>query len=164
MRFEIFPSGVFPEKLHSAFPQHIGDGWVGDETERFFRGRNISDVTCETLSREYDGVWWAAHNFLNDEAYLFFLPAFMKIALESFSESEGARMLADELAHSFLRMASGEQDHRLHPLLQGYTREQLSQVAQFLVELSRDHYKPTNDIDDAEPALELFWKQYLVSA
>jgi len=161
MKIDVFPHGSFPLERHTAPSSIIGDGWVGDETERFFRGRQLAEVTCKTLSNEYRSVWWSAHNFLNDEAYLFFLPAFLKIALDDFKENEGARMLADALAHSFLRMAKGEQDHRLLPILQTYSREQLGEVAQFLLELSHDRYKPANDLDDAEPALELFWKQYL---
>ncbi|MDZ4100212.1 MAG: hypothetical protein U1E12_00895 [Hydrogenophaga sp.] len=161
MNIDIFPSGAFPKERHAAFKDHIGDGWVGDETERFFRGRDLADVTCETLSHEYKEVWWAAHNYLNEEAYLFFLPAFLKIALKDYLVNEGARVLADALAHGFFRMAKGEQDHRLLPILRGYSREQLGEIAQFLRELSRDRYKPVNDCDDAEPALELFWKQYL---
>jgi hypothetical protein len=156
MRLDVFPSSIFPAEKHAAPEQHIGDGWVGDETERFFRGRRLTDVTCQSLTNEYRQIWWAAHNYLNEDAYLFFLPAFMKVALEDFPENEGARMLADALAHGFLRMAQGEHDDRLLPLLRAYSKVQLGQIAQFLLELSRDRYKPANDIDDAAPALEKF--------
>jgi hypothetical protein len=159
--FDLFPQETYPADQQAAPQSLIGDGWVGDETERFFRGRRRWDVTLETLSQEYKSDWTAAHNFLNEEAYLFFLPAFLQVALTGYERDDGAKLLADALAHSLLRMARGEQDHRLLPLLKHYSREQLGVIAQFLLELSRDHYKATGDMDDAEPALELFWRKYL---
>ena len=161
MNLDVFNQAeVFNGTRHAAPASIIGDKWVGDETERFFRGRALRDVTYETLSHEYKGVWWSAHNFLNDEAYLFFLPAFLRVALFDF-EKEGAAQLADALAYSFLRMARGEHDDRLKPLLDNYTIPQLSVIAAFLRDLSRDRYRPTGDVDDAEPALRLFWDRYL---
>jgi hypothetical protein len=160
VNLEVFDRGVFAADRPAASKSIIGDGWVGDETERFFRGRALREVTYESLSQDYRSVWWAAHNFLNDEAYLFFLPAFLKVALYDF-DKDGAAQLADALANGFLRMAQGEHDDRLMPILQNYAKPQLASIAQFLVELSRDRYKPAGDMDDAEPALKLFWDQYL---
>lgn len=163
MNLEVFDRGVFDADRPAAAESIVGDGWVGDETERFFRGRAFIDVNYETLSKDYRSVWWAAHNFLNEDAYLFFLPAFLKIALVDF-DKDGASQLADALAYGFLRMAEGEHDDRLIPLLQNYTRTQLAEIAQFLWELSETRYQPAGDIDDAKPALEKFWKQYLSSS
>lgn len=160
MSLEVFDQSVFSAKQHAAPASIIGDGWVGDETERFFRGRSARDVTYESLSKDYRSVWWAAHNFLNEEAYLLFLPAFLRVALYDF-EKAGAAQLADALANGFLRMAQGQHDDRLMPLLQNYTKLQLAAIAEFLLELSRDRYKPAGDLDDAEPALKLFWDRYL---
>jgi hypothetical protein len=160
MNLEVFDQGVFSATRAAASKSIVGDGWVGDETERFFRGRAVRDVTHETLSQDYRSVWWAAHNFLNNEAYLFFLPAFLRVALYDF-EKEGSAQLADALANGFLRMAQGEHDDRLMPILQNYTKPQLAAIAEFLLELSRDRYKPAGDMDDAEPALRQFWDRYL---
>lgn len=151
---------VFGAARHAAPLNLIGDKWVGDETERFFRGRALRDVNYQTLSSSYRGVWWAAHNYLNEEAYLFFLPAFLRVALYDF-EKEGAAQLADALANGFLRMAQGQHDDRLRPLLAAYSDPQLRAIAEFLLELSRDRYQPAGDMDDAEPALSLFWRRYL---
>lgn len=158
---DVFPDGKFPSNKRAADPLLIGDGWVGDETERFFKGRSLSEVNLTSLTCDYKEVWWSAQNFLDTEAYLFFLPAFMRIALDDFPASEGARMLADALSNQFLRMARGELDHRLVPLLENYSRPQIGAIAEFLLKLSRDRYEPVGDIDDAGEALRLYWARYL---
>mgnify|MGYP006192907139 FL=1 len=163
MNFDkLVESGVFSGE-HAAAASVVGDGWVGDATDQFFCGRSVQQVTYETMSTEYDGVWWAADNFLSDEAYLFFLPALLAIALDDF-ERPGADMLADGLSFMFLRMAQGDHDHRLLPLLSNYSKAQLSVISQFLTELSSSRYAPNGDMDDAKAAYDLFWYQYATTS
>lgn len=150
-------------KRHAAAASVIGDGWVGDATDQFFCGRSVQQVTFETISTEYDGVWWAAHNFLSDEAYLFFLPALLAIALDDY-EKPGADRLADALSFAFLRMAQGNHDDRLLPLLSNYSKVQLGVLSQFLMELSTNRYQPNGDPDHAKVAYDLFWHQYATTS
>jgi hypothetical protein len=150
--------GVFSGE-HAAAVSVVGDGWVGDATDQFFCGRSAQQVTFATISTEYDGVWWAAHNYLSDEAYLFFLPALLAIALDDY-ERPGADMLADALSFGFLRMAQGDHDDRLLPLLSNYSKAQLGVISEFLKELSSSRYAPQGGMDDAKSAYDLFWHQY----
>lgn len=142
-----------------------GDGWEYDAAITYFRGKRLVDVTYDDIRARYGKTdWTASISFLSEQAFLYFLPALMKIAQENYRDvSDNAGVLADNLVFMFRRMARGDMDHRLHPLVQRYSRIQLSAIAKFLREMSEEHYRGMGDMDDAAAALQLFWGQYLES-
>ncbi|MBL0944153.1 MAG: hypothetical protein IBJ04_07500 [Hydrogenophaga sp.] len=159
MNFDIFERGRYPSDRSAAQASRIGDRWEGDEAERFFRGRCAKEVTYETLTREYRHDWSIAPCLLNEEAYLFFLPAFMKVALEDYNRGE-TPTLTVTVVSDFLEMARGELDHRLLPILRTFTAEQLRFVADYLQEVHDRHYRLLGAENDAACALRLFWGQF----
>lgn len=141
-----------------------GDQWEYDEVVRFFSGKRLADVTYQSMLSDYRKDWTSAHHLMSDEAFAFFLPALMRLSQDHYEDtSNNASVLGDNLVFQFRRMAEGDMDDRLLALLQRYTRPQLSVIARFLSEMSRDHYQGMGDLDDADRALQLFWGQYLGS-
>lgn len=159
MNYEIFARDRYPSDRPAAQASRIGDQWEGDEAERFFRGRLAKDVNYETLAHEYLLDWSIAPCLLNDEAYVFFLPAFMKVALEDYERGETPRLTVTVVS-DFQEMANGELDHRLLPILRTFSAGQLSFVADYLQEVHDRYYHALGDDNDAASALRLFWHQF----
>ncbi|QHE87240.1 DUF6714 family protein [Hydrogenophaga sp. BPS33] len=159
MNFEIFHRGRYPQDKPAAQESRIGDSWEGDEAERFFRGRHSKDVNYQSLSEEYRKDWSIAPCLLNEDAYLFFLPAFMKIALEDYEQGETPTLTVTVIS-DFLEMARGELDSRLLPILRTFTSAQLSFIATYLQEVNDRYYHALGSDNDAAMALNLFWHQF----
>ena len=158
-----FDQLAFPPDAPVVSAGKAGDEWEYDAAVAYFRGKRLVDVTYNDIRTRYGKTdWTASISFLSEQAFLFFLPALMKIAQDNYRDvSDNAGVLADNLVFMFRRMATGDMDHRLHPLVQRYSRVQLSAIAKFLIEMSDEHYRGTGDMDDAKTALQLFWGQYL---
>lgn len=159
MQYAVFQRGRYPSNRPAAQSSRIGDGWEGDEAERFFRGRSADEVTYETLVDEYRKDWSITPCLLNDEAYVFFLPAFMRVALEDYERGE-TPTLTVAVVSDFLEMAKGELDSRLLSVLRAFSQEQLGFVADYLQEVHDRHYHVFGDENDAACALRLFWHQF----
>lgn len=159
MNFEIFQRGRYPQDRPAAQQSRIGDGWEGDEAERFFRGRHVEEVNYQTLTQEYRKDWSIAPCLLNDEAYVFFLPAFMKIAIEDYERGETPTLTVTVIS-DFLEMARGELDYRLLPILRTFTADQLTFIADYLEEVNDRYYHALGHENDAACALQLFWHQF----
>lgn len=84
----------------------------------------------------------------------------MRLALAD-RESDQSALLGDSLVNAFLRMACGDMDYRLRPILERYSDQQLGVIANFLVEMSRLDPYPVPEKDPARNALQLFWGQFL---
>ncbi len=90
---------------------------------------------------------------------MFFLPAFMKVALEDYERGE-TPTLTVTVVSDFLEMANGELDNRLLPILRTFSAEQLSFVADYLQEVHDRYYHVLGDDNDAARALRLFWHRF----
>jgi hypothetical protein len=158
----IFDRGPYPADRPVVPAGREGDRWEYDEVVRFFTGKRIADVTYEALVGDYRKDWTAAHHLMSDQAFAFFLPALMRLSQDHYSDtSHNASVLADNLTFMFRRMAEGDMDHRLVPLLKSYSKQQLGAIAKFLREMSDEHYQGMGDLDDAAQALRLLWGRYL---
>lgn len=159
MNYEIFHRSRYPADRPAAQASRIGDRWEGDEVERFFRGRLAKDVNYQTLTNEYQKDWSIAPCLLNDEAYVFFLPAFMKIALEDYEHGETPALTVTVIS-DFLEMARGELDNRLLSILRTFNADQLAFIANYLSEVNDRYYHVLGRDNDAASALQLFWHQF----
>ncbi len=158
----LFEQKPFPSHWPLVPPGLEGDGWERDEVIRFFSGKRLSDVTYEALRSDYRKDWTAAHYLMSEQALAFFLPALLRVGQDHYEDtSNNAPLLADQLVFFLLRMARGELDHHLLPLLRSYSREQLGAIALFLQEMSDQHYRKLASLDEAAQALKIFWHQYL---
>lgn len=143
-------------------PPGKADEWEYAEVVKFFRGKRLADVTYEALKNGYAKDWTAAHHLMSEQALAFFLPALLRLSQENYNDTtHNAGLLADQLTFFFLRMARGEMDYHLLPLLRSYSKLQLGVIATFLQEMSEQHYNTMGDMDDAANALKLFWAQFL---
>ena len=86
--------------------------------------------------------------FMTDEAFAFFLPAFMRIALDEYEESDS---IPDAVIHRLREMALGRDDARRNAILERYTAAQLRAIAAFLREMSERywHKYPEDAADQA---------------
>lgn len=157
----LFDQCPFPSEWSLVPPGKEGD-WEYDEVVKFFKGKRLADVTYQALKSGYTKDWTAAHHLMSEQALAFFLPALLSLSQENYNDTtHNAGLLADQLVFFFLRMARGEMDYHLLPLLRTYSKQQLGVIATFLKEMSAQHYNGMGDMDDAASALKLFWAQYL---
>ena len=162
VNLSLFDQRPFPSEWPLVPPGKEGDGWEYDEVVRFFKGKRLVDVTYEALKIGYQKDWTAAHHLMSEQALAFFLPALLHLSQDNYDDTaHNAGLLADQLVFFLLRMARGEMDYHLLPLLRTYSKSQLGVIAMFLLEMSEQHYKDMGDMDDAANALALFWSQYL---
>jgi len=160
----IFPSTPFPSHYSLVESRHLGDNWEYDAINHYLTGKTIAQVNLNSLTEELEIDWTSVHHLLTNQAFAFFLPSFMKVSQDNFNNpSDYSARLADSLCLTLRRMAEGDLSSRLVYLLENYTQPQLSAIAKYLKELSELHYADDGELNDAQPALDKFWGQYLQS-
>lgn len=77
-----FASRSYPgdDRIALSNPRH--PDYEGHRVAAFFRGRDWRAVTGPALASSYEGDPSAALRFLRDEGFLYYLPAFLTIALD----------------------------------------------------------------------------------
>ncbi len=143
-------------------PAKVGDGWEYDRASKFYGFKSVHDVTLDAFTREYPGDWASSHYLLTDDAFLYFLPALMKVATEARTapgiSQTYATMLGSSLLTALCRMARGEMEGRLASMLSGYSPEQVAVVARFVEE--EVHWEGSEEFDDMRTALT-YWKRFV---
>ncbi len=162
MKTELFNDECF---MDSPVAEHLlGDGWECDRAASFFAHKRPSDVTLAAFERDFPGDWASCHYLLTDKAFLHFLPALLRIAIEARARPnaalEYAAMLGDSLRTTLARMARGEMPERLDALLRAYSPAQLAEVAKFFVE--EVQWEGSEDFEGNKAGLE-FWSKVIAS-
>ncbi|HEM7809815.1 DUF6714 family protein [Burkholderia multivorans] len=122
----------------------------------FFRGRRRFDITVKELREDYECDESACLTFMEPEAFSFFLPLFMKIAICYYDESEN---IPDSVVYKLHRMATGGANDWLDEIMKVYSKNQRHIIIEFLDEMSRiewRHHVP----DLASEAASLLRKKF----
>ncbi len=162
MDFSIFSKREFPQGKAVTSGNSLEASYV----ESFFSGRSQVEITFDLLKSAYSHDPSACLSFMLPDAFAFFLPAYMRIALENYEEADA---IPDAVIFHLLCIAQGgaydekineEYKNRLNAILSSYSVEQLKAVAEFLDEMSKKywHKYPT---DDAQKALSVYWERFL---
>ena len=104
--------------------------------EAYFRSKRARDISINELARDYHDPA-ACLVFMSNEAFAFFLPAFMRIALEDYAIS-GA--IPEAVVGRLLAMAEGRDNERRDAVLRTYSKDELASVAKFLKEISARYW------------------------
>ncbi len=108
--------------------QHLERAQVAE----FFRGKRWKDVTLAAL-RSYRGDASACLAFMSPEAFRYYLPAYMLIALDDYAE-------ADAIADSALNMLTpGELREYWNERAKGFSQRQRGAILSFLNYLDAHH-------------------------
>jgi hypothetical protein len=157
----LFDNRAYPNNLPLVDPGKKGYGDEYDEVVRFYTGKSRSDITADSLVNGYRRDYTVSHHFMSSQAFNFFLPALMKVGLDNYlGDTRNIPLIADSLVNSLYRMAKGEMDYRLLPLLGSYTKKQLGEITKFLKQMYEIEYKYLDELDYASKALDLFWNQF----
>ena len=98
----------------------------------FFRGKRWKDVTLAAL-RSYRGDASACLAFMSPQAFRYYLPAYMLIAIDDYAE-------ADVIADSALNMLTpGELQEYWNERAKGFSQRQREAILSFLNCLDRHH-------------------------
>jgi hypothetical protein len=130
-----------------------GDGLEARAVEEFFSGRSLSEITLQRLTDGYMHDPAACLVFMTPEAFAFFLPAFMRIALEDYDHAD---VIPEVVIGRFVEMAEGRDDERLAAIRSSYSTPQIRCVADFLEEMST-HYWHRYPEDLAKRARDAYW-------
>lgn len=117
-----------PRLLPSEVPIGDGSSIEGRAVEAYFREKGLDDITLEGLNKDYPHDPAACLVFMSNEAFAFFLPAFMRISLERYST---AGAIPEAVVGRLQDMAQGRDDERRDTLLRVYSRKDLAAVAEF---------------------------------
>ena len=102
------------------------------QVAEFFRGKRWKDVTLAAL-RSYRGDASACLAFMSPEAFRYYLPAYMLIALDDYAE-------ADVIADSALNMLTpGELRESWNERAKGFSQRQREAILSFLNYLDTHH-------------------------
>jgi len=123
----------------------------------YFRGRKWQDITLADLREGYIGDPSACLTFMTPSAFRFYLPAYLFICIESFSEAD---MIYDTTIRRLIIPNNSEDLLAFHERFVPFTIKQKQIVAKFLRQMDLLH-----DGDrvghDAKRALDGFWSSYL---
>lgn len=91
-----FHDDEYPQKEElSRFKYYQGITCLESQyVDEFLYRLDWRDLTLDSLVNSYKGDFTALHNFLTDQAFRYYLPAFLVIILESYEESD---LLADNI-------------------------------------------------------------------
>jgi hypothetical protein len=170
LNFDLFGKDVFPSSHEVTRQRQRGDSEV-EACRSYFEGKRLSDVQRSSLVAVYQQRYdmSAIPALLSDQAFAFFLPALMQIAIDGQDDHETqVPDLGNILVHHLLEMAQASKGSaRLAELLKVYSPTQLGEVARFLRAM-RDHEKEmwveASEWSTAAEALNLYWSQYLVGS
>lgn len=153
MDFSIFKDVSFPNNRIISTGLREEDRAV----EKFFRNKKISEITRYTLENDYKYTYSACLDFMTPEAFAFFLPAFMKIAVQDYNGETSFPWIV--VSCHLLPMAEGTMPDNRDAILSSYSDSQLHVVAEFLKEMSH-YYQIYEPDDDATKAFDLFWGEF----
>jgi hypothetical protein len=145
-----FASGSYPGDglIALADDRHIG--YEGHRVTAFFRGKDWRDVTYPWLA-SYPGDPTAIPRFMRDEGFLYYLPAFLNLALDA-----GANEIRDAVSYALTAPgadASGGDRDRFRARMSRLSDEQRAAVIGVLRHVSEEEGPGS----PAQDALESYW-------
>jgi hypothetical protein len=124
-------------RFRSEIPIGEGGSIEAQAVERYFRSKRVEDLTLAALKQEYPHDPAACLVFMTDAAFAYFLPGFMRIALDDYSD---AGSIPEAVIGRLLAMAEGRDNQRRDFLLGSYSAAQLAAVATFLKNMSARYW------------------------
>ena len=121
--------------------------------EQYFRNRTLDSITLDSLNNDYPHDPAACLVAMTNEAFAFFLPAFMRIALNDYKR---ANVIPEAIINRFVEMAEGRDDERRNAILATYSTSALEGIASFLAKMSELYWHRYPE-DSALRALQ-FWR------
>lgn len=153
MNFSVFFNNSFPPDKKAIA---VGESIEASDVSKFFSGRNVREITLDELKSNYPHDAAACLAFMTPLAFAYFLPSFMRIALEDYGRAD---VIPEVVIGYLLAMADGRDMARRDVIEASYSRDQLGTVAKFLREMS-DKYWYQYPSDDAQKALSSYWGQF----
>lgn len=125
----------------------------------YFSNRKISDISLNSLKEEYKYPHNACLCFMAPRAYAFFLPAFMKLAINDTKGDTDIPWVV--VSCNLLAIAEGKMKKNLEAILISYSKTQLQAITVFLKIMSNGYYKNYEPEDDAQTSLDIFWGRFI---
>ena len=127
--------------------------YEGNRVAAFFRGKDWHDVSWPALQR-YPGDPTASLRFLQDEAFLYYLPAFLRMALE---EGEIAEPVSFALADP--GPEAPEDSRRFHARMARLSADEKAAVVAVLRHLADRYESAGEPANPARDALSSYWER-----
>ena len=115
----------------------------------FFRGKSWKDITLQCL-RTYRGDGSACLSFMSPEAFRYYLPAYMLIALDNYGEAD---LIADSAVNALTPQPRGPLQRFWEERVSEFTRDQKRAILAFLRHMAAAHEAdyPAHGPKDALP-------------
>jgi hypothetical protein len=128
----------------------------GKEVSRYFKGKNWADLRVDSMRADYAGDPAACLSFMTDDAFRFYFPGYMRMAL---LEYETADAIFDAVVS---KIARASEPGELRRVFEKYDRPQLSAIAS-LTEVLSENFCRFYPVDIAKESLERYWTKYIQS-
>jgi len=129
--------------------------YEGHRVSAFFRGKDWRDVSLASLRDGYSGDVTATLHFMTDEGLLYYLPAFLLMALEP-EAAELVETLSFVLTDP--QPESGE-GSRFRARMAGLSPEEKAAVASVLRFLAHAYDREGDPVNPARTALRSYWER-----
>lgn len=126
----------------------------GEYVAAYFKGKNWTSLTVQSLRTDYPGDPSACLSFMTDQAFRYFFPGYMKMAC---LEYDSADAIFDVVVDRIFDASEGS---RIREIFEDYDRAKLSAIAQYAELLSTEYCRHYPE-DLAAIALSKYWHRYL---
>lgn len=150
---EAFRDSVYPGHSNIVYDLRYADC---REVAEAFKAKHWKDVPLEVLLHYHESL-----SFFSDEAFRFYLPAYLLIAVERYGEAD---VIPLYVLFSLQPPPTGEERDRFLRRMEGFTRAQREAIKSFLRFMRDEHAAdfPTSDLTRDEPSalLDRFWEAF----
>lgn len=166
---QAFPLYPIPQN-----PAVVSHGSEPLAVEAYFTNKKWTDVTLADIKANYSEPMDTCLFYMTDEAYVYFLPAFiiMEITDPVGTDAAGDHMIGSLVLPSWRKIRYLEDDDQFIAKFKLYNEKQKSLIATFLkykshtkaaaLEAFRALYPNNGDLDNtAQVALDSYWGQFL---
>jgi hypothetical protein len=145
-----FQGRAYPGDDRIALADDRHPDYEGHRVARVFRGRDWREVTYPWLSASYPGDRTAILRFMQDEGFLYYLPAFLSLALDS-----EAGDIADAVSYALTAPPASAADdgRRFHARISRLSGNEKAAVTAVLSHLA----KQDGPGSPAQDALQSYW-------
>lgn len=153
-----FSGRPYPGHDRIALTRDAYPSYEGNRVASFFAGKDWRELTFSALVDGYAGDPTAALHFMQDEGFLYFLPAFLQMALDP-----GAREMTDALVFSLTDPGpqAGDDSRVFRSRMARLSVEERRVVVDVLQHLAERAEREGEPDNAARHALRSYWEESL---
>lgn len=124
-----------------AYKNQYDENYEGNQMANFFRGKTWQQITLKSLQDEYNGDGSACLCFMSSEAFRYYLPAYMIIAINEYLEAD---VIRDSAIYALSPPADNDLIESWNEKISNFSDKQKEAIIKFL-QFIHENYKINDD-------------------